>query len=53
MMRKKELAFSLSYRTEVRLERDIDVKDEYLQAKANGLTYVYHKCKIVFPMIRY
>ncbi len=31
MMRKeKKLALSLSYRTEVRLERDIAFKDEYL-----------------------
>ncbi len=48
---KKKLALSLSFRTEVRSERDIAVKDEYLQALANRLTYVYHKSKIAFPIV--
>jgi hypothetical protein len=51
MMKKKELALSLSFRIKVRLEGDIAVKDEYLQALANGLTYVYQKCKIALPLV--
>ncbi len=52
-MRKKKLALSLSYRTEVRLERDIAFKDEYLWTLPNELTYVYHKYKVAFHIMRY